>query len=424
MRDNDMNNTENLKTNGMPEPTGNDAEIEAVTPTEDDFIIGKGFKISEEPDMQTAGSKHKGTKSGKKKKKGMPVAVKAIIWILSILIVSGGLAYGIIFSAADYMGLGFVRGEQCVIEIEKGSSTVKIAEQLKECGAIKMPLLFRIYTRLKHYDGKYYYGMHTVGGEMGYAGLAGELMTQRAYMESNDVMIPESASIANDEAKLNIASVLETAGVCTKADFLAEIRGGSFDYDFIKDIPDTVIYRLEGYLFPDTYDLNLKYDTSKQRAHAAVDLMLKEMSKKIEPYRADIEKSGYSIHEVLTLASMIELEAGGSSADNKAKVAAVFYNRLKHPEKGFATLGSDPTMVYPNKKEQDDRYNTYKCTGLPIGPICSPSIDSIKAAVYPKENWDYYYFVTDKSSQFYFNKTLNEHNSTIAKLKREGKWLS
>ena len=102
----------------------------------------------------------------------------------------------------------------------------------------------------------------------------------------------------------------------------------------------------------------------------------------------------------------------------------VFYNRLKHPEKGFATLGSDPTMVYPNKKEQDDRYNTYKCTGLPIGPICSPSIDSIKAAVYPKENWDYYYFVTDKSSQFYFNKTLNEHNSTIAKLKREGKWLS
>ncbi len=116
-------------------------------------------------------------------------------------------------------------------------------------------------------------------------------------MESNDVMIPESASIANDEAKLNIASVLETAGVCTKADFLAEIRGGSFDYDFIKDIPDTVIYRLEGYLFPDTYDLNLKYDTSKQRAHAAVDLMLKEMNKKIEPYRADIEKSGYSIHE-------------------------------------------------------------------------------------------------------------------------------
>ena len=364
MQNNDLNNQSNdLENEGLTEQTGSETENSLIEQTvnspDDDFVIGKGFVIDGEADGKILPQKHTKAKKGKKKKKksGMPVAVKAIIWILSILIVSGGLAYGIIFAAADYMGLGFARGAQCEIQIEKGASTAQIAEQLKDCGAIKMPLLFRIYTKFKHFDGKYYYGPHTVGGEMGYEGLAKELMTQRAYEPSNNVRIPESASIANDDAKRNIASILESNGVCTKEDFLAEIRSGKFDYDFVNEIPNTVVYRLEGYLFPNTYDLNLKYDDSKQRAHAAVDLMLKELSGKLEPYREDIEKSGYSVHQILTMASMIELEAGGSSAENKAKVAAVFYNRLNHPEKGFAKLQSDPTMEYPNKENIDDRYD-------------------------------------------------------------------
>ena len=415
MQNNDSNNqTDAIEENGATERKAN---------SEDDaFIIGKGFTIDSGESAQASGFKPEKTKK-KKKKSGMPVAIKAIIWILSILIVSGGLAYGIIFAAADYMGLAFARGEEVTVEIEKGSSTAQIAEQLKECGAIKMPLLFRVYTKLKHYDGKYYYGPHTVGGEMGYGGLAKELMTQRAQIPQKNVRIPEGGSIANGDAKLNIASALEENGVCTKDEFLSEVRDGKFDYDFLKEIPDTVIYRLEGYLFPDTYDFNFNYDDSKKRAHAAIDLMLKELNEKVKPYSEAIKNSGYSFHEIITLASMIELEAGGSSAEDKANVAAVFYNRLKHPEKGFAKLQSDPTMEYPDKEHKDDRYDTYKCNGLPIGPVCSPSLDSIKAAINPTPDFDYYYFVTDNTMKFYYNKTLQGHNSTISKLKNEGKWL-
>lgn len=125
----------------------------------------------------------------------------------------------------------------------------------------------------------------------------------------------------------------------------------------------------------------------------------------------------YTFNEVMTMASLVELEAGGSP-DEMANVAAVFYNRLK--SKDFATLGSSPTRKYPHG---NGRYNTYECEGLPPGPLCSPSLNSIKAAVSPTADFDYYYFVTDASMNFYYRKTLAEHNAIIAKLKAEKNWI-
>ena len=129
---------------------------------------------------------------------------------------------------------------------------------------------------------------------------------------------------------------------------------------------------------------------------------------------------GYNMHQILTMASIIQMEAG-TDAEALPKIAAVFYNRLDSND--FATLGSSPTCYYGDSFKRDDgRYNTYTAKGLPPGPLCSPSIDAIKAALNPDSN-EYFYFVTDAKGKFYFHKTLQEQNQTINKLKQDKNWI-
>lgn len=380
-----------------------DLSTERTPQTEDDFVIGKGFNISEETEIAPAPKK-------RKKKSRVPSGVKTVVWIISIVVVSVALAFGVIFATADYLGIGFGRGKDCVIEIEKGTPTVKIAQKLKESGAVKIPLLFRLYSKIKNYESRYKYGVYDFNNEIGYAGLAEMLMSEGAKAESVKVTIPEMASVDD------IGKILSEAGVCDKADFLNEVRHGKFDFDFVKEIPEeSVYYRLEGYLFPETYDFYC-YD-SKECAHLAVMKMLETLNERTKAYQDAVKSSGYTFHEIMTMASIVELEAGGSPGE-MANVAAVFFNRLKSND--FATLGSSPTRKYPYG---NNRYNTYVSEGLPPGPLCSPSFNSIKATLYPTKDFDYYYFVTDASMKFYYNKTLNQHNAIIAKLKAEKNWI-
>jgi UPF0755 protein len=112
----------------------------------------------------------------------------------------------------------------------------------------------------------------------------------------------------------------------------------------------------------------------------------------------------------------------GINTESMADVAAVFHNRLKSSD--FKTLGSSPTCYYGDSFRKDDgRYNTYNVEGLPPGPLCSPGLAAIKAALYPNESSQYYYFVTDSDGKFYFHKTLAEQNVTINQLKQKGKWI-
>ena len=120
------------------------------------------------------------------------------------------------------------------------------------------------------------------------------------------------------------------------------------------------------------------------------------------------------------MASIIQMESGNDVAA-LPKIAGVFYNRLN--SKDFETLGSSPTCYYGKSFKHDDgRYDTYKAKGLPPGPLSSPGIDAINAALQP-ETSDYYYFVTDKNGKFYFHKTLEEQNKTINKLKQAKNWI-
>lgn len=391
---------------GIPEENSQPLEEkQEADNSSDDFVIGKGFEIDSGENVENREKNKKGRHSAGKN------IIKTVIWILCIIIVSVGLAFGVIYAGADYMGIGFGRGSDVTIEIEQGMSTEQIAEELKEAGAVKIPLLFRVYAKFKHYDSQFKYGVYSFNTEAGYEALSQMLIEEGALAQSVKVTIPEMSSVDD------IAEILEENGVCTKSDFINEVQNGEFGYDFIDDIPvDNVYYRLEGYLFPETYDF-YNFD-SEECAHLAVEKMLKTLDDKLtDGMMQKISESGYTLHEIMTMASIVELEAGGSP-DEMANVAAVFYNRLESDD--FTTLGSSPTRKYPYG---GGKYNTYESPGLPPGPLCSPSLKSIEASIEPTENFDYYYFVTDASMKFYYNKTLAEHNSTIARLQAANNWI-
>jgi UPF0755 protein len=191
--------------------------------------------------------------------------------------------------------------------------------------------------------------------------------------------------------------------------------------DDIKE--EGIYYPLEGYLFPDTYNFN-----KNSKIEDIIEYMLDNTDKKLTSIWKDNNK--YSIHEIMTMASIVELEA--SNSDDRAGVAGVFYNRL---ESGWS-LGSDVTTYYGLKLSLNERdlttqelnevndYNTRSSSmagKLPISPICMPSLESIEAAINPEDH-NYYYFVADKNGKTYFNKTSSEHVTTVAKLKKDGLW--
>ncbi len=198
-------------------------------------------------------------------------------------------------------------------------------------------------------------------------------------------------------------------------------------YWFLTDdiLNQNIYYSLEGYLYPNTY-----YFSSKEvKIDEIIEVMLDETEKKLYSIKDKIETKSQSIHEIITLASIVELE--GTTLENRKGIASVFQNRLN----AKMNLGSDVTTYYGAKVDIGERdlytyelaecnyYNT-RCanfSSLPVSPICNPSIESINA-ILDSEKTDYYYFVADKNKKIYFSKTLKEHNNTINRLKREGLW--
>lgn len=197
------------------------------------------------------------------------------------------------------------------------------------------------------------------------------------------------------------------------------------DYWFLTDdiLNPDIYYPLEGYLFPDTY--NFFENTSAQDVLKTI---LDNTESKLAPYKKDMQKNAYSIHEIMTLASIVELE--GKDGSDRAGIVGVFTNRINIG----MSLGSDVTTYYAVQKEFKDNltadelsecnaYNTRGTCfkGLPVGPISNPGIEAIKAAIYPEDN-DYLFFVSDKSGKIYFSKTNAEHEQQVAKLKDNGNW--
>lgn len=357
--------------------------------------------------------------------------------ILSVVIV-------ITSALADYNGTSR-KGDTCTVIVPQGSAVSTIADKLKEAGAIDSALLFRVYSRLAGTETLYQYGVYEFKDNIGFEAIAELLISQGTKAETVTVTIPEGTTLYdytknvnnNNVTVVGIATLLKNAGVCQPDDFFAALSEVDFSSELLSSIDKVNTYHpLEGYLFADTYEFYFcgcktcagdkgtdKDCLSKECAKKAIERMLTRTEEVITDEMVKNAKNmGYSIHEMLTLASIIQLESGIDTKE-MANVSAVFHNRLNSPSK-FPRLGSSPTIYYDKSMNGDGRYDTQNVTeGLPPGPVCSSGEAAIKAAFLPTENFDYTYFVTDSDGKFYYNSSESAHQSTIKKLQNAGKWI-
>lgn len=216
---------------------------------------------------------------------------------------------------------------------------------------------------------------------------------------------------------VQIAERLEENGVCTAEDFIRAVRSpgeAAENYPFIAEInnPTQRPFLLEGYLFPDTYEFY-----RGESAESVLGRFLKNTALKLtDEYAVRADQLGYSLDQILALASVIQKEAG--MKEQMGKVSSVLHNRLE--SESYGKLQCDVTINYINDYVTSSPYlpqsttdfaalyNTYKCQGLPAGAICNPGLDAINAALYP-EKTDWFFFVTDKDKNYYYASTYEEH---------------
>ena len=310
------------------------------------------------------------------------------------------------------------------VVIKQGMSTSQIASLLKKKYLIKDEFIFKVYMKLNRRDSikaSTYY----LSKNMSLDNIV-SLLEKGASNTDISITFKEGKTI-KDYAKV----ISETTNI-SEDEFLTKMKDKTFltslikSYWFLTDaiLDSNIYYGLEGYLAPDTYNFKDKDVTVEE----VIKTLLDQEEKNLSPYKDTLSKM--NVHEVLTLASISELE-GLKDTDRKL-IVGVFQNRLS---KGM-NLGSDVTTYYAFNQAMDkdltsEMFNTYNpyntrssemAGKLPVGPICNPSIESIMASINPTKS-DYYYFVADKNGNVYYTKTSSEHSAKVKELKEKGDWI-
>ncbi len=291
--------------------------------------------------------------------------------------------------------------------VPKGATLQAIARKLEEKGLIRNRTFFILASKILLSDRKIMAGEYIFPEDTNVFGIISSFKEGKVYFKR--VTIPAGYTVEQ------IGRLLERDGIVSKTEFLTAVK----DRDLIKLLGVEDINSLEGFLYPDTY-----YFLKDEDARDIVKKMIGRFKHVFTPQMAmrAIELN-MSIKNIITLASIVEKEAAIDR--ERPIIAAVFYNRLKRN----MPLQSDPTVIYAlgnrfrgNLKKVHllirSPYNTYKKRGLPPGPICSPSIKSIKAVLYPA-NVDYLYFVSKNNGTHYFSRTLREHNRAVYKYQKK-----
>jgi len=280
--------------------------------------------------------------------------------------------------------------EDELFKIKRGENVFQISNNLKNSGHIKSKILFLIgsfkdknYTKLK--AGKYYLSQGISNQEILNIFIRGE--------KQIDFVTIIPGFTLNEISRLK--GISDKQKFLDKYLYLKEEDDLALKekYTFLKDKP--LVAGLEGYFFPDTYEIDSE--------ETIIDQVLSNFDKKLtKEFREEIEKQEKTIFEIIIMASMIEKEV--VSYKDKEIVSGILWKRLKNG----MLLEVDSTSLYFLAQNKKILYDTYKRSGLPIGPICNPGIESIKAAIYPKHT-DYWFYLSDKNGETIFSKNFNEH---------------
>ena len=363
--------------------------------------------------------------------------VKAVIYIVVIIAVSVGLSVFVINTANDVFK--FVVDEKIVtVEIPEYASIEDVADALYDSGAIKYKWAFNFWSGLKDSGAEFIPGTYEVSTTLNYDYLRASFKKSTKRTELR-ITIPEGYTVDEiielliDSGIGNVGESEEKRKIYVDA-FVDVINNHAFDYRFLEGLQVTEdrIYRLEGYLFPDTYNFYAEYgsaedsdtEAARKTAVSVVSKLLDNFdSKFVDEYYDRCTDLGMTVDQAMILASMVEKET--RYADELGYVSSVFHNRLKYSG-SFPYLNSDATIMYAIAHETGSRldtmtgedtsydtpYNTYTHRGLPPGPIANPGLNAIKYALYPNDT-NYFYFVSDSAGRTLFATTEAEHLANI-----------
>lgn len=354
----------------------------------------------------------------KKKKRQNVYGALALFLAVFVLLTFGLSAYGI--SCINDV-LAFSRSEDTVtVTVPLDASTDQIIDLLAENDLVKQPFFCKMYyklisTLLSKKEPVYLSGVYYVEKNLGLEGYLTEFRETQTGKDTVMVSIPEGWSI------YQIIERLDKFGVCSRSKLISSIKGTAFEYDFIDDIADdnTRTFKLEGYLYPNTYEFYVDSD-----ANSVLRKFLDEWENQwTDEYQKRADELGLTKDEIMTIASIVQREA--ANVDQMADISSVIHNRLNRPAT-WPTINCDSTETYiknyikPNVSASQanyylTNYDTYSTQGLPPGPICNPGDDAIRAALYPNKT-GYYFFRHDKRGNIYLASTQAEHDANANKV--------
>lgn len=352
---------------------------------------------------------------GKKKKRRFLRFLIFVVICMALFFSSAYLAYSYLTKyGIEYVATGKIeipREQQVEIEIPEGYTTTDIANLLHKEGFVEYPWLFKFLAELNGYDGDFKAGRHIISRELNYEGLMLVLTNKPLANPTQDIRIPEGFTV------VELIDYLTERNLVDRERFESLCRTHIKKYRFLESVPERE-YPLEGYLYPDTYKIDMDW-----KEEEIVDRLLREFDSIFKSeYYERAEELGMTIDQVVTLASIIEMEA--KYFQDYKKISSVFHNRLKSYT--YPRLEADSTIQYARimaglgriqlvtykDLQIDSPYNTYKYEGLPPGPICSPRAEAIEAALYP-EDTDYYFFFSPPDGTVVYNRTFAGHNRDL-----------
>lgn len=349
-----------------------------------------------------------------KKRKRKKKFLNPIIYIASVLIVSmllAGIGWLLISDLCAF-NKG-TKDETVIVEITGEDTMKSVANKLEDAGLIEYKWFFRLFAVLSNAEEKIGMGTYTLHREMDYRALIVGMRSSLGNMQAETVRvtIPEGYTVEQT------IKLLAQSNVNTEEALMEVAQTADFNYDFI-DNESQDISRLEGYLFPDTYDFYVGHN-----AKDALGKLIANFNSKLdEDLLAEAKSKGYDLREIVTIASLIEKETDGA---DHGKIASVLYNRLDGPGNKGGTHGLlqiDAALLYAipghegaitnEDKAIDSKYNLYKYAGLPPTPIANPGLASIQAALQPEET-EYYYYALGKDHIHRFFTNYNDHVNFI-----------
>lgn len=339
-----------------------------------------------------------------------------LLYILFVLIVSAILAGVGWLLFSDFCAFN-KEPIETTVEITAEDTIGTVADKLHDAGLIEYKWFFRLFAGFSNAEEQIGMGTYTLNTDMDYKSLIRGMRSSSGNMtaETVTVTIPEGYTVSQ------IIKLLAKNGVSTEEALMEAAQTYSFQYDFIDNTSED-ISRLEGYLFPDTYEF---YVNMSEPGRAFDKLISTFNSRLDEELLEKMAAKGYDLQDIVTIASLIEKETDGT---DQGKIASVIYNRLEGPGDKAGTYGMlqiDASLLYALPDHEgaitsedmkvDSPYNLYQNAGLPPTPIANPGLNAIQAALEPEET-DYYYYAlgTDKRHHYFtnYNDFLNFVNSS------------